>query len=204
MLSVVFLAAACNVRVDRPSGDDITVTITFVTGVAGVTVNPASITRNTGQAYGTLPAPTRDGFTFDGWFTAQTGGTQVTATTVITNMENHNLYARWTAQTEQPDPNPDIVGEWDLTGVLVAGTTDIGVIMPGQPINGMLLVDASGWASYNFMIMFGAPVDWEITPQGNLRFTSSWETNEFEMNINGNTLTLTHIGEGHIFTLVRK
>ena len=37
-----------------------------------------------GSYVGALPNPTRDGYVFDGWFTMLSGGTQVTATTVVT------------------------------------------------------------------------------------------------------------------------
>ena len=42
-----------------------------------------------------LPTPTRGGYTFDGWFTEQNGGTAVTAETVYD--KNTTLYAHWTA-----------------------------------------------------------------------------------------------------------
>ena len=49
-----------------------------------------------GSTYGELPTPTRDGYTFDGWFTQVEGGTQVTAETIVTLETNHILYAHWT------------------------------------------------------------------------------------------------------------
>ena len=42
----------------------------------------------------TLPTPTRSGYTFDGWYTASSGGTKITSSTTIT--ENKTLYAHWT------------------------------------------------------------------------------------------------------------
>ena len=45
--------------------------------------------------YGTLPTATRDGYTFRGWFTDSTGGTEVTAETTVTTSWNHSLYAHW-------------------------------------------------------------------------------------------------------------
>ena len=42
-----------------------------------------------------LPTSTRGGYTFDGWFTEQSGGTAVTAETVYD--KNTTLYAHWTA-----------------------------------------------------------------------------------------------------------
>ena len=47
------------------------------------------------QAYGDLPTPTWSGHTFLGWFTAVTDGTQVKADTLVTNKEEHILYAHW-------------------------------------------------------------------------------------------------------------
>ena len=61
----------------------------------GGTVSTTSKQVTYDSAYGTLPTPTRAGYTFDGWYTAKTGGTQVTAKTVVTATANHTLYARW-------------------------------------------------------------------------------------------------------------
>ena len=33
--------------------------------------------------FGKLPVPYRDGFTFDGWFSSETGGTQITSETIV-------------------------------------------------------------------------------------------------------------------------
>ncbi|MCH5155428.1 MAG: InlB B-repeat-containing protein [Clostridiales bacterium] len=46
-----------------------------------------------------LPNPTRKGYTFDGWYTAEKDGTPVQSTDKVTNMQPHTLYARWTART---------------------------------------------------------------------------------------------------------
>ena len=43
-----------------------------------------------GDAYGALPTPTRVSHRFDGWFTAPVGGTKVEATTVVTELDDHN------------------------------------------------------------------------------------------------------------------
>jgi len=47
------------------------------------------------QAYGTLPTPTRTGYTFSGWYTSRTGGTKVTSSTVHQTDGNVTLYAHW-------------------------------------------------------------------------------------------------------------
>lgn len=51
------------------------------------------------SAYGSLPAPSKKGYTFDGWYTEENGGTRVTSDTKVTKAYRHTLYARWTANT---------------------------------------------------------------------------------------------------------
>ncbi|MCD8026381.1 MAG: InlB B-repeat-containing protein [Clostridiales bacterium] len=62
----------------------------------GGSVSPASKTVLSGELYGSLPTPTREGaYAFDGWYTAASGGTLVTAETEVTATSNHTLYAHW-------------------------------------------------------------------------------------------------------------
>lgn len=66
----------------------------------GGTVSPASISKTHGSTLGTLPTPTRTAtaeysYTFVGWFTAASGGTQISTTTTVTG--NVTYYAHWTA-----------------------------------------------------------------------------------------------------------
>ena len=68
----------------------------------GGTVDPTGATTNAEGKLGALPTPTRtDGYRFDGWFTAKTGGTQVTVNTVFT--AHTTLYARWAQRVERLD-----------------------------------------------------------------------------------------------------
>ena len=61
----------------------------------GGTVSMASRTATYGSEYPALPAPTREGYTFDGWYTQKTGGTKVDEDTTVTTAANHTLYAHW-------------------------------------------------------------------------------------------------------------
>ena len=69
----------------------------------GSTPVPTSKVVTYGAAYGTLATTSRTGYTFAGWFTAASGGTQVTAATVVSDASNHTLYAQWTANTLHGD-----------------------------------------------------------------------------------------------------
>jgi uncharacterized repeat protein (TIGR02543 family) len=70
-------------------------TVTFDSN--GGSVSPSSITRNAGEAIGTLPTPTRAGHGFTGWYTSPTGGTRITA--AEKPVANTTYYARWTTNT---------------------------------------------------------------------------------------------------------
>lgn len=69
-------------------------TVTF--DPQGGNVSPTSKSINYNAVYGTLPTPTRSGYSFNGWFTGPTGGTQVFASTQYTTASNTTLYAQWT------------------------------------------------------------------------------------------------------------
>ena len=72
-----------------------TYTVTFdVNGWNALTPNTWAVTYDTG--YWTLPTPSRNGYSFNGWFTAATNGTKITATTVVSATWDHTLYAQWT------------------------------------------------------------------------------------------------------------
>jgi len=51
-----------------------------------------------------LPVPTRSGYTFNGWYTAQMGGARITTNTIFTS--NATVYAHWTLITNPPIPTP--------------------------------------------------------------------------------------------------
>lgn len=60
-----------------------------------------------GGTYGMLPVPVRDGYAFGGWYTSVSGGTKITASTIV-NLPNDQttLYAHWNSPTTiRFDPN---------------------------------------------------------------------------------------------------
>ena len=69
-------------------------TVTF--DANGGTVKPASKSVSYDGTYGELPTPTRQGYDFLGWFTAQTDGAQVRKDDKVTITAGQTLYAHWT------------------------------------------------------------------------------------------------------------
>jgi uncharacterized protein (TIGR02145 family)/uncharacterized repeat protein (TIGR02543 family) len=97
-------------------------TITF--NANGGTVNPTSGTTGSDGKLASLPTPTRSGYTFDGWYTAATGGTEVT--TSMTFSANTTIYAQWVAEPITPPQTPTytITFNYNYTGVSnTTGTT---------------------------------------------------------------------------------
>ncbi len=74
----------------------VSVTVTFDGN--GGTPSASSMSGVAGNAYGTLPTATREGHDFAGWFTAASGGTQVTAASLFDESVT-TLYAHWAAKT---------------------------------------------------------------------------------------------------------
>ena len=94
--------ATTTVKISTGSTGNKTYTATWTANTYIVTFNAngGSVTTASKEVaydgrYDTLPIPTKSGNQFTGWYTSETGGTQVTSETVMTRTENHTLYARW-------------------------------------------------------------------------------------------------------------
>lgn len=74
-----------------------TYTITFDPN--GGSVSTTSKTVTYGSTYGTLPTPTLDGYSFEGWFTKSSGGKQVSHSDKVDVLSNVTLYAHWSIIT---------------------------------------------------------------------------------------------------------
>lgn len=68
-----------------------TVTVTFNANGGSTSVTSKKVT--VGEAYGTLPVPTRSGYSFSGWYL---DGSKVTSSSTVTKEADHTLAARWT------------------------------------------------------------------------------------------------------------
>ena len=108
----------------------------------GGTCATTSKSYESGATLGTLPTATRSGYTFDGWFTAASGGTQVTEATVVT--ENVTYYAHWVE--DQPPVSYAYEDNGDGTVTLTGAEGVSGnLIIPGS-IDGKLVTSIGGQA----------------------------------------------------------
>ena len=154
--------------------DTLTVTFDKNTTDAVTGPNPASKAVAFDAAYGALAAVSRTGYGLDGWFTAAEGGTLVTAETVVSNANDHTLYARWTANRY------DIT--YAYTGTVPAGAPAEPVADTDVPFGSSKTVAAaptlvgytfSGWTTSDVAVSEGA----FTMPDKAVAFTGSWTAN---------------------------
>ena len=69
-------------------------TVTF--NANGGSVDPTSKTVTYGSTYGTLPTPSKTGYTFEGWYL---NNVKIISTTAVATASNHTLVANYTAKT---------------------------------------------------------------------------------------------------------
>lgn len=82
-------------KLDR--GEPMTGSANVTFDANGGTVDASSKIAYIGTAIGTLPIPTRDYYTFDGWYTEVDGGERITEDTVVSGFGTVTYYAHWKA-----------------------------------------------------------------------------------------------------------
>ena len=118
--------------------NEYTITYNLMGGniAGGDTTNPTT-TVQAGEALGTLPTePIKTHHAFDGWFTEETDGTQVTTETVPEG--NTTYYAHWTETIASCNPNATTIGTGNNTDAVcmqdVASMSEATII---GAVNGM-------------------------------------------------------------------
>ena len=102
-VGLAVLLAVCLMFVGAVGAEDNTVSF----DANGGSITQSSKTVTSGSPYGVLPIPTREGYTFNGWYTEQSGVNKIEAETIVSTTEHHTLYANWTANTYTLNFNPN-------------------------------------------------------------------------------------------------
>ena len=87
-----------NNNTNNTNNNNVAVNINVTFNANGGKVSTSKKAVTVGSKYGSLPIATRSGYVFNGWYTAKSGGTKVTADSVVTTKSNQTLYARWKAR----------------------------------------------------------------------------------------------------------
>ena len=144
-------------------------TLTF--NANGGTVSEGSRRVTYGAAYGTLPTPSRSGYTFNGWFTAASGGSQVSSGTKM-GASNVTIYAQWKAN------NMSLMdGAWTCSNNCLPGQSTYGISTSA--------LTAQTWGNYN--------ASWYVNFARNVDLTNY---NRIQMNVSA---TLYNHGSVHIY-----
>ena len=136
-------------------------------------------------AYGTLPQPSIPGWTFNGWYTAASGESGISATTTYTAVGNQTLYAHWTMNTYSISYNANggsLSGQKTSYNVNTDSFT-----LPTPTKNGYTF---TGWTGSN-----GTTAQKSVTiakgSTGNKSYTSNWTPTNYSISysLNGGSLS---------------
>lgn len=149
----------------------------------GGSVSPTSVPYSTGSTPLTLPTPTKSGYSFDGWFSAPTGGTLVgTAGGSYSPSSTLTLYAQWTANA-----------------YLVTYVGDGGTVAPssGSYTIGAnpLVLPTPTYAGYSFDGWFSSPSGGALVGLGGASYAPTTSTMLFAQWTPG-TYTVAFVAEG--------
>ena len=150
-------------------------------------VDPATVTVTFDAAIGTLPVPTRTGYTFAGWFDAE--GKEVTAETVYTIDGDSTVTAKWTANeyTLTLDANGGAFMMTMTEDAEVITTLTITVVYD-QPVGELPVPERAGYTFNGWFDEEGNEVtaDTVYTTAGDMTVTAKWTANKYTITLNPN------------------
>lgn len=132
------------------------------------------------SAYGTLPAPTLNGYMFAGWYTAASNGTKVSDTTKYATAGNSTLYAHWTLNTYS-------IG-YNLNGGSISGqptSYNVNTATFTLPVPTRAGYAFTGWTGTG-LSSATKTVTVAKGSTGNRSYTANWSANKYTVSYNGN------------------
>ncbi len=154
----------------------------------GGTASTTSQTKAYDSTLGTLPTASRTGYTFNGWYTAASGGSKISTSTKVTG--NATYYAHWTANNYTISYNGS-GGTASTTSQTKAYDSTLGTLPTGTR------------AGYNFNGWYtaktgGSKISTSTKVAGNATYYAQWtartdtkyKVEHYQMNVNGSGYTL--------------
>ena len=121
-----------------------------------------------GGTYGALATTSRTGYTFNGWFTATSGGTEIESSDTVSTASNQTLYAQWTENTLAISPSS--------TNVTVpeGNTATFTVVLSAQPASNVTVNVARNSGDGDVSVSGGSSL---VSPQatGMMRKRLPWQ-----------------------------
>ena len=145
------------------TGNMVAITLNDGTGIKTININ-------SNGTYVNLDSPVREGYTFDGWYTQEVGGTVVTSVTLYKSVNANVLYAHWT-------PN-----KYKITFVLDNGSENIVL----EQAYGTKIVAPTGFTKANSTFNGWSEEIPETVPARDMTFTAMWTMKTYTVYFNSN------------------
>ena len=165
-------------------------TITYNSN-GGSACSPATKTVTYDSTYGDLCSTTRTGYTFNGWYTAESGGTLITSSTKVLTASHHTLYARWTANVYTIAYTYND-GSAPSSGVPSSYTYGIGATINGTPTRSGYTFN--GWSASSDLSSPAFSKTVSTTATGSKNFYAKWCQNCASVSNGSCTLTASTAG----------
>ncbi len=135
------------------------------------------------DTYGSLPTISRTGYTFDGWYTAASGGTKISTSTTVAITANQTLYAHWTI-------NPYTIELTKGTGISAVSGANTYNYNTSVTINATVKTGYTwkNWTSGSTAVTTTKKYTFNM-PANNLSYTANATANTYSIQYNGNNAT---------------
>lgn len=140
-------------------------TLTFNANGGNVSENSRKV--NYGSQYGTLPIPTRNNYTFLGWYTAYSGGTQISASTTM-NASNVTVFAQWKVNWVHHTDNWTLRNDFSGGSAEGAFNTDIDLGKNVKISSGWFRLRTAGGTDYGYKVYFLVNGSWIEVASGRM------------------------------------
>ena len=145
---------------------------TVALDVDGGQVSPTSLVVTCWMAYGTLPIPSRSGYSFMGWTYE---GQSISNETIVSTLDDHVLVARWKINQYAVTfgGNGGAFGESALPRVVTSQDYGSAIVAPEVTREGYTF---AGWQ----------PALLETVPANDVTYTAQWKANQYTVTFEGN------------------
>ena len=142
----------------------------------GSSASPGSITKSYGSQLGTLPTTSRTGYTFNGWYTAKSGGSKISTSTKITG--NVTYYAQWSINSYTATFDANGGSSASPGSITKSYNSELGTL----PTTSRTGYTFNGWYTAK---SGGSKISTSTKLTGNVTYYAQWTPNNYYLDLNG-------------------
>ena len=143
------------------------------------------------STYGTLPTPTKVGYTFNGWYTLNSGGTKVINTSTVKITGNTTLYAQYTVNTYtvtlKTDKGSISSSSWTVSTTTTTNDTATKKIAYNSTYSDLPTLTKAGY-TFNGWYYNNTKIEstTKMTITSNHTLVAKWTANTYTLSFNSN------------------